>query len=119
MDKTVEGGESKILVGEDYILEHFGTKGMRWGTRKAKSGTVAKGTSKFAKGSGKLSKGQKVKVGLVAAGAFFVTANLITAKTLNVKVGLIAGAAAAVSGARFTAKHMDGKGETPLSKIKK
>lgn len=41
--------EEKIIIGEDYILEHFGTKGMKWGVRKNRTPGVSAKTDREAR----------------------------------------------------------------------
>ena len=48
------GGEAKqaIDMGAEYILEHYGVKGMRWGVRKSDVGSAARSVGKAAKSAG-------------------------------------------------------------------
>lgn len=91
-----------MIIDEEDYLEHFGVKGMKWGVHR--DGTRRTTGQKFA------------SVG-VGAAAGLVTANLVTAKTLNVPLALVLGSGAAFAGSRFMRSRQNKHRKVKLSSL--
>lgn len=65
---------------DEYFLEHFGVKGMKWGTRTGR---------------------QKVAIAGVSAASYAIGSSFVMGMTMNPPLAIAAGAASAALGARF------------------
>jgi hypothetical protein len=100
-----------VIIEEDYYLEHFGKKGMKWGVRKAK---VKEEKKSFGERSGK----QKAVILGAGGVAGLLAARFVSGKTMSLPATIIAGAGASTAGILITEKLLDKHGSRKLEKPK-
>ena len=93
-----------MLLDEELYLKHYGKKGMKWGQRRAQRKRNNKNQSKS----------EKTVVALVAAGAAFMGARLVSGSTMNATATIAGGAAAGIAGKRFMDSWVNKNGSNPI-----
>lgn len=104
----IDQDEQILILGENYFLEHYGKKGMKWGVRRRVSGSAAQVGRITGKQIKNLKKNREDRIRLTKK----------EKKQLTVAALKTTGGVAVAAGAAYALHYMGNRGRTPIVKVK-